>query len=361
MFNPSFTNELLSSDLFVSNKCRKLQNATLNKTLDALACGRTTILALDIEFYITLVQASREANARFVLHNKCPFALPPNAAVAYFPREIGGIVLQKRFEFQEKNAKKVGIWYFLGHFHVKVPPPQDDAVRDTAYCPSDTMTVSTQTREVLNDIDNVLLISEEKVNDIAYKSLLTDDNRRRLEDNPAIAGAIARDCSFHLFDYILITAESESFCSYKKDAHTSYTKDKQYAPVSDQDGIVRGLVELIDVSKLVTKEHTDIDAVFNLCALRSLRKPAHISTFDIAIANGICRHSYGSAKLSDMYSALCAHGDAAYIDELKASFKMVKEHNPETDAYMALSISVALVQSLSWALYRRSIKFGAAS
>lgn len=362
-------NALVSSTLFDNRGFRKLCNPTLSRSLDALASGRNSIVALDIEFFIALLDDTDAHRSRFVVHGKSPFALPSGKAIAHFPREIGGHVLAKHYApvpvpvpvpvpasapaaggvTTSACARPVGSWYYLGFFHFKVPPPMEVS-SDIAYSPSETVTVCDATRRSLSSIDHQLMSLDTSAH-------LSQATRLRLEESPGCAAALARDCTYQLFDFVLPEGAIEA----KREAYRAYLRDEQCrAMTMCSQSTVCALVELIDASKLVTKEHSDLDALQNLCALTSCRRPAHLSLFDVAIANGICRSSYGSAKLVDMYAALCAGAedgsDSCFLDELRASFGEGREHNPESDAFMTLLIAITLVQSLSWALFKRSTR-----
>jgi len=119
------------------------------------------------------------------------------------------------------------------------------------------------------------------------------------------------------------------------------------------------LLGLISESKIVIKEHTDLDALHNMCALHCLPRPWSVSAFDVAASNGVCRAQFGSARLQDMYTELCQ--DPTFLAELHAIVDQdgeaalsFKAHNPETDAFMALMVGLVMVQSLSWAFLKRA-------
>jgi hypothetical protein len=289
---------------------RPIENQTLGRTLSLLAGGRTAILSLDTEFYSVLDDGG-DWEHKYVSHYK-------NTAV--FPRELGGLLLTRSADTHR--------WRYEGFFHAKAPLLLPSPGARVAHIPACTTTVTEGTRARLDQADERIAAScRADVNANEFYQLYDGDPL-----DPT--GAELRQLALRM---------------YQLDARSVA------GTMVDVAADLRALLQLVSVSKLIIKEHVDIDGLHNMCALYGMRRPWNISCFDIAVANGLSRSVCRSAKLSEMFNALVQlrHDDSSsstFLAELHDCFRSRGAHNPETDAYMALLVSIVIMQSMSWAM-----------
>lgn len=331
----------------------RIQNATLLRTLDALAAGRHIVLAMDIEFYAVLMQDATYGRERFSMSSSPRVSCGPKGActsVAMFPREIGGHLLIKSSAHTTTTTSTTGRheervykqWTRAGRFHFKIPlelympsGTSPGPFVDVAFVPWDVASTDERAQSLLRRTEE-RLVQELVHTDVASRFCIFDD------------------------------ALSERGKALKRDALRAYDADASIpcVPAADLPDIVTDLVAIMDCSKLVVKEHVDIDAMHNLCGFLGIARPSRLSLFDVAISNGICRATMGSAKLADVYKHMCTNTSGpssssgqsgptcAWLDELAPPWHM-RSHDPAADAFMTLCVGLVLMQSLSWAMFRR--------
>ena len=194
-FSTFSTNKLVTNghSLFqaVPRSEARIQNATLLRTLDALAAGRHSVLAMDIEFYAVLMQDATYGRERFSMSSSPRVSCGPKGActsVAMFPREIGGHLLIKSSAHTTTSTTSTGRheervykqWTRAGRFHFKIPLELYLPVKspgpfvDVAFVPWDVASTDERAQSLLRRAEE-RLVQELVHTDVASRFCIFDD------------------------------------------------------------------------------------------------------------------------------------------------------------------------------------------